>query len=133
MNDSLKLELDSHNSVAESKPDSPFGSAGVLGVAGFVRGTTTVDFSSDFPIVNVVLPAGRTQVEPSDAVVTGSVFQNSFNKSEVQQIQASGRYEFQNNSGLDFGISATEVQNRTAASIFAAEQLGRARHPGGLR
>ena len=55
---------------------------------GFIRGTTTVDFSGDFPILNVVLPTGRTQVEPSDAVVTGSVFQSSFNRSEVQQIQA---------------------------------------------
>jgi TonB-dependent receptor len=124
VNDSLKLELDAHNSVAESQPDSPFGSAGVLGVAGFVRGTTTVDFSKDFPIVNVVLPAGRTEVDPADAVVTGSVFQNSFNRSEVQQIQASGSYEFQNNSGLNFGISTIEVQNRTAASTSQQNNWG---------
>ena len=56
VNDSLSFELDYHDSVAESTPDSEFGSAGVLGVAAFIRGTTTVDFSSDFPILNVALP-----------------------------------------------------------------------------
>ena len=124
VNDSLSFELDYHDSVAESKPDSEFGSAGVLGVAAFIRGTTTVDFSGDFPIVNVVLPAGRTQVEPSDAVVTGSVFQSSFNRSEVQQLQAKGRWEFQNNSGLDFGISTTDVQNRTASAVMQQNNWG---------
>jgi TonB-dependent receptor len=124
VNDSLKFELDFHDSTAESKPDSEFGSAGVLGVAGFIRGTTTVDFSGDFPILNVVLPTGRTQVEPSDAVVTGSVFQSSFNRSEVQQIQANGRWDFQENSGLDFGVAATEVQNRTAAAVMQQNNWG---------
>lgn len=124
VNDKLKLELDAHDSTAESKPDSVFGSAGVLGVAGFVRGTTTVDFSGDFPILNVVMPAGRTQVEPSDAVVTGSVFQSSYNRSEVKQVQAKGSFEFTEHSGLDFGIGATEVQNRTAAAVNQQNNWG---------
>jgi TonB-dependent receptor len=124
VSDKLKFELDAHDSIAESKPDSEFGSAGVLGVAGFVRGTTTVDFSHDFPVLNVVLPAGRTQVDPSDAVVTGSVFQSSFNRSEVQQIQAKGSYEFNERSGLDFGIAATQVENRTAAAVNQQNNWG---------
>jgi TonB-dependent receptor len=121
VNDALSLALDYHNSTAESSPDSEFGSAGVLGVANFIRGTTTIDFSSDFPILNVALPG---PVSPSDAKVTGSVFQSSFNKSEIDQIQASGRWEFGNNSGLDFGISATEVNNRTAAAVMQQNNWG---------
>jgi TonB-dependent receptor len=121
VNDSLSLALDYHDSSAESSPDSDFGSAGVLGVASFIRGTTTVDFSNDFPILNVVLPGA---VDPGDALVTGSVFQSSYNKSEIQQVQASGRWEFQENSGLDFGISATEVQNRTAAAVMQQNNWG---------
>jgi TonB-dependent receptor len=124
VSDKLKFGLDAHDSVAESKPDSPFGSAGVLGVAGFVRGTTTVDFSHDFPVLNVALPAGRTEVDPSDAVVTGSVFQSSFNRSEVKQIQASGSFEFNEHSGLDFGIGTTEVENRTAAAVAQQNNWG---------
>ena len=93
----------------------------MLGVAAFIRGTTTVDFSSDFPILNVALSGAVTR---RDALPTGSVFQSSYNKSEVQQIQASGRWEFQNNSGLDFGIGATEVNNRTAAAVMQQNDWG---------
>ena len=94
VSDNLDLAFDYHNSSAESRPDSPWGSAGVLGVAAFIRGTTTVDFSNKFPILNVQLPPGVTQVAPEHAVVTGSVFQNSYNNSDVEQFQASGRFEF---------------------------------------
>lgn len=120
-NDALKLELDFHNSTAESSPDSEFGSAGVLGVAAFIRGTTTVDFSHDFPILNVALSG---PVTGAAALPTGSVFQSSYNKSEVQQVQASGRWEFQNNSGLDFGVAATEVNNRTASAVMQQNAWG---------
>ena len=80
VNDALTLQLDYHDSTAESSPDSEFGSAGVLGVANFVRGTTTIDFSGDFPILNVALPG---PVSAADAKVTGSVFQSS-----LQQVRS---------------------------------------------
>ena len=115
VNDALKLMFDYHNSSAESRPDSHLGSAGVLGVAAYVRGNTTVDYSGEIPIVNVVLPPGMSAVQAADALVTGSVFQNSYNKSEVEQFQADGRFTFGDYSGLDFGVAATEVNNRTAA------------------
>lgn len=124
VSDNLSLEFDYHNSNAESKPDSPLGSAGVLGVAAYVRGTTTVDYTGEIPIVNVVLPPGMSQVSPADALVTGSVFQNSYNKSEVEQLQAKGRFEFGEYSGLDFGVSATEVRNRSAAAVMQRDTWG---------
>ncbi|MBB1086985.1 TonB-dependent receptor [Lysobacter sp. SG-8] len=124
VNDAFDLEFDYHNSTAEARPDSPWGSAGVLGIAAFLRGTTTVDFSNDFPILNIQLPAGVTQIEPSDAVVTGSVFQNSYNKSEVEQFQAHGQFRFEDYSGLDFGIASTEVNNRTAAAVMQRDTWG---------
>ncbi|HSD17414.1 MAG TPA: TonB-dependent receptor [Thermomonas sp.] len=124
VNDDFDLSLDYHDSSAETRPDSPYGSAGVLGVAAFVRGDTTVDFSGDFPILNVKLPTGVTQVLPSQAVVTGSVFQNAYSKSEVQQLQLKGRYEFGEYSGLDFGVSSTEVENRTAYAFMQRDTWG---------
>ena len=51
-------ELDFHDSIAESGADSPYGSNAVLGVAGFFRGTTTADFTQDFPVMSVALPPG---------------------------------------------------------------------------
>ncbi len=124
VNDDLSLEFDYHNSQAESRPDSPFGSAGVLGVAAYIRGTTTVDYSGDIPIVNVALPDGISQVEASQALVTGSVFQNSYNKSEVEQFQTKGRFEFGDYSGLDFGVALTEVRNRSAAAVMQQDSWG---------
>ena len=59
----------------------------------------------------------QSGVQANQALVTGSVFQNSYNKSEVEQMQAKGRFEFGEYSGLDFGVSAMEVQNRSASSV----------------
>src|SRR5690606_13765020 len=130
VNDALSLDFDYHKAKSESQPDGPYGSAGVLGVAAFVRGTTSVDYSGEIPIVNVVLPPGMDEVSAADAVVTGSVFQNSYNRSEVAQLQARGRFEFGDYSGLDFGVSATEVKNRTAASVMQADNWGGLGSPG---
>ena len=124
VNDSLDLEFDYHDSTAEIGPDSPYGSAGVLGAAAFIRGTTTADFSGDFPIVNIQLPPGVSGVDPSQALVTGSVFQNAYAKSEVEQGQVSGRFEFGDYSGLDFGVAATEVNNRTAYGYMQRDTWG---------
>ena len=124
VNDALSLEFDYHDSSAETRPDSPWGSAGVLGMAAFVRGTTTADFSRDFPVLTVVLPAGVTQVSPSQALVTGSVFQNAYTKSEVEQGQISGRFQLGDYSGLDFGVSSTEVNNRTAYAFMQRDTWG---------
>jgi TonB-dependent receptor len=128
--DSLNLALDYHDSQAESGADSPYGSSGVLGTAAFIRGTTTVDFSRDFPVLNVQLPAGMTEISPAAMLVTGSTFRNSYMKSEVQQLQLTGDFEFENYSRLDFGVSATEVKNRSAFSNVQLDTWGGATNAG---
>lgn len=122
VNDALDLSFDVHNAESESRPDSPYGSAGVLGVAAFVRGTTTVDYSGDLPIINIALPPGGVQA--SDALVTGSVFQNSYNKSKVQQYQGRGTFRFADYSALDFGVGHTQVENRSASAIMQRNSWG---------
>lgn len=112
--DQLNLALDYHDSTATSGADSPWGSSGVLGTAGFFRGTTTVDFSGEFPILNVQLPPGMATIDPSRMLVTGSTFRNSYMKSQVEQLQLDGDFVFENYSRLDFGVAATEVNNRSA-------------------
>lgn len=112
--DSLGFELDVHKSTAETSPDSPYGSGGTLGTAAFIRGRTTADFSGDFPILTVEYPPGYTAPRPSDMLVTGSVFHRSYMKSEIEQVQARGNFRFGDYSRLDFGVSATEANNRTA-------------------
>ncbi|WP_058835820.1 TonB-dependent receptor [Luteimonas abyssi] len=130
VNDALSMAFDYHNSRAESQPDSPYGSAGVLGTAVFQRGRTSVDYSGDLPILTIELPPGVDSIDPSQAVVTGSVFQNSYNRSEVEQFQASGRFQFENYSSLDFGISTAEVNNRSAAAVMQRDTWGGLGSPG---
>jgi TonB-dependent receptor len=112
--DRLGLEFDFHDSIATSGADSPFGSNAVLGVATFDRGTTTGDFSKDFPVISVVLPNGRTNIDPALAQVTGSSFRNSYTKAEVQQERLGGNFKITDSSKLDFGVTLTEVNNRSA-------------------
>ncbi|GHA79129.1 TonB-dependent receptor [Cognatilysobacter bugurensis] len=127
--DQLNLALDYHNSSAVSGADSPWGSSGVLGAAGFFRGTTSVDFSGDFPILNVQLPPGLNQIDPSAMQVTGSTFRNSYMRSEVEQVQLDGDFLFEDYSRLDFGVAATEVNNRSAFANVQLDTWGGATSP----
>ena len=129
VNDSLSLELDYHDSQATSGADSPFGSNAVVGTAGFFRGTTTVDFSRPFPVLNVALPAGLSQIDPAGMLVTGSSFRNSYMKAEVEQLQARGSFEFEDYSQLDFGVTTTDVNNRSAFSNVQLDTWGGATSP----
>lgn len=128
--DSFGLQLDYHDSTAESGADSPYGSNAVLGVAGFYRGTTTADFTQDFPVMSVVLPLGFTGINAGLMQVTGSAFRNSYMKSDIEQGQLSGDFEFGEASRLDFGVALTEVNNRSAFSNVQQDSWGGATNPG---
>ena len=129
--DQLRLELDTHSSSATSGSDSPYGSNAVLGTAGFFRGTTTVDFSRDFPVLSVDLPPGLNgNIDPAGMMVTGSSFRNSYMKSEIDQTQLRGQFEFGDFSGLDFGLAVTDVDNRSAFSNVQRDTWGGATNAG---
>jgi TonB-dependent receptor len=122
--DDLSLTFDYHNSDAESGPDSPFGSNAVLGAAAFVRGDTTANFGGEFPVLSIALPAGQTGLDPSQMLVTGSAFRNSFMKSEIEQLQLTGDYAFDEVSSLDFGFVMTDVNNRSAFQNVQRDSWG---------
>ncbi|KRG71480.1 TonB-dependent receptor [Pseudoxanthomonas dokdonensis] len=128
--DNLNLYFDYHNSSSETGADSPLGSSGVLGTAGFFRGTTSVDFSGDLPLLNMGLPAGTTAIDASKMMVSGSSFRNSYMKSEVEQSQFGGDLYFEGGSKLDFGVGYTEVNNRSAYSNVQLDTWGGATNPG---
>lgn len=126
--DNFGLSFDFHDSDAESGPDSPYGSNATLGVAGFYRGTTTVDFTEDFPVLSVDLPPGQNGIDPAQMLVTGSSFRNSYMKAEIQQAQLNGHYDFPiaflDDSRLDFGVAATDVKNRSAYANVQQDSWG---------
>lgn len=120
VNSDIRLELDAHKSSAESKPDSPFGSANVLGTASFSRGTTSVDFSKDFPVMSI---AGADFARAPQQV-TGSVFENGYVKSEIDQVQAHGSWKMLEASELRFGLANTVADNRSAFSVQQRDTWG---------
>jgi len=122
--DRLGFVFDYHNSSAESGKDNRYGSNSTLGAACFCRGTTTVDFSSDFPVLSIVLPPGMTELDPSMMVTTGSSFRNSYMKSEIEQAQLGGQFAFNDDSSLNFGVMLTTVDNRSAFSNVQQDNWG---------
>jgi len=116
LNDALDLAVDWHKSRAQALPYGLYGTDGFLGTSSLVRRTTTVDFSHDFPILNMELAPGIAQLGPEHAMLGSSVFQGSYNWSEVMQWQASGTFRFSGYQALDFGVSNTKVNNKSAAS-----------------
>ena len=124
LSDSVGLEFDYHDSDAESGADSPFGSNAVIGTAGFYRGTSTVDFSGDFPVLSIDLPDGQTGIDASQMLITGRSFRNSFMRSEVEQIRLSGDFNYDDGGTLDFGVMSTDVKNRSAFSNVQTDSWG---------
>ncbi len=113
----LKFDFDMHKSSATSGADDPLGTSVVIGTAMFNRGETQVDFSNKFPVLSIKdAPLNASLME-----LQGSVFSNSYQKNEVQQLQANGQWNINGDSNLDFGVSLTEVKNRSA---FANVQRG---------
>jgi TonB-dependent receptor len=118
--DKLRFEFDAHSSSAESGADSPFGSNNSLGTASFNRATTAVDFTRDFPVLSIY----DSNIDPALMQVTGSSFRNSYMKSEVDQGQLKGQFKVDDVSRLDFGLSLTKVNNRSAFSNVQQDDWG---------
>ncbi|UAA40813.1 TonB-dependent receptor [Paraneptunicella aestuarii] len=125
VSDNLNLVFDAHSSSAESSPDSPLGSNNVLSAAAFVRASTTGYFGSELPVLQLAYPDGET-LDPSDMRITGSSFRNSMMRNEIDQFQIQGEYVLDDGivQKIDFGISLTDVNNRSAFSNVQRDTWG---------
>ena len=103
----LKLNLDAHHSTAVSERDSPFGTNNDMGTATFNRATTSVDFTNYMPILTV----GTVGTSPHQ--VSGSWFQDAYQKMDVDQVQVGGKLSLLESSNLNFGLASTKVKNRS--------------------
>ncbi|WP_065187519.1 TonB-dependent receptor [Shewanella woodyi] len=110
VSENLSLALDYHDSYAERTPNSPNGSSSLLSTAAFVRTSAATDFTGDVPVLAV---GGGNAVRPQDMRVTGSVFTNAINRSEIEQLQISGSYDLEEAGTIDFGIAMTDVNNHS--------------------
>ncbi|GGD07562.1 TonB-dependent receptor [Aquisalinus flavus] len=124
--DNLSFELDVHDSSAESGNDSPFGTAGVLGTADFSLNYQGVDFSSDLPTLSLGWEDPFTDISADRMRATGATIQDSFIRTEIQQIQLVSTYEFDNSivRSVDFGVSSTTNDYRSTFSNNQRDSWG---------
>jgi TonB-dependent receptor len=122
----LKFALDVHSSSATTGADSPWGSGNNMNAASFSRGKTVVDYSNqNFPVL--MIAGADFTAAPLQA--TGSWFQDGYQRMEINQAQASGQYKLEDSSRLNFGLSATDVKNRTTFSQVQNDTWGGATKP----
>ncbi len=126
VNDNLNLAFDMQKSSAESQPDSPYGNSATLSTASWQRAKTTVDFSQDFPVLTIGYDEGEDGLDSDNMRSTGSSFRNSYMKSEIDQLQLSGEYVFDDGivESINFGIGRTEVNNRSAFRNIQRDSWG---------
>lgn len=116
----LRLEFDTHHSTAESGADSPFGTSNVLSTASFSRGNTTGNFTETFPVLSI--EGANFAAAPQQ--VTGSVFENSYQKATIDQYQVKGKLKVRESSNLNFGLSLIELENRSTFSVVQRDTWG---------
>jgi TonB-dependent receptor len=129
--DRLSLEFDFHNSSAEVEPDSPLGSSMSLAITSGLRASTSSDWTSDLPILNVGLLNG-TPITANDMLIGGSVFTNRWNEMDLQQTKLSGEFELNDTASINFGIQKTDVDNRNASTTVQRDTWGGVGAPGDI-
>jgi TonB-dependent receptor len=106
---SLRLNFDAHHSTAEAKKDSPYGSNNDLATVSFSRGTSSLDFSNEMPVLSI---QGADFVRAPHQV-SGSWFQDGLNKMKIDQVQAGGNLKLMEASNLNFGLGYVKVDNHS--------------------
>ncbi|MBY6192024.1 TonB-dependent receptor [Microbulbifer agarilyticus] len=129
VNDRLSLAFDASFSDAERRPDSPWGSSALLSTTAFVRTSAITDFTGERPMLSV---GGGNEVQASDMEVTGSVFTNSRDRSDIEAYRFSGNFELNESSDIDFGISLQEVSNHSQMAVVQRDAWAGAGDPSDL-
>ena len=123
--DQLSLMFDYHDSSAEQRADSPFGSASQLAIAAFSRDKTTTYFDrGELPVLSLDL---ADSLSSDDMIVTGSVFANDYARMDIEQSRFGGSFDFDPDGfvkSVDFGVAFTEVNNRSASAVVQRDAWG---------
>jgi len=121
----LRLNFDAHRSTAVSQKDSPFGSNNDLATVSFSRGNTGVDFTNEMPVLSIK----DADFVRAPMQVSGSWFQDGYQKMKIDQVQAGGKWSLLEASTLNFGLAATNVNNRSAFQQVQRDTWGGATTP----
>lgn len=126
VSDTLSLELDYHDSSAESKPTNPYGTSVSVGTAVFGVAMQGLDFSEELPVLYYDAAPGMDPADASNIFATGNAFRNAYQRSDIEQFQLRGSYrpEIDFVESLDFGVSATENRVRSAYGFLQNDWWG---------
>ena len=114
--ENLSLVFDYNRSSSESKPNSEYGSNNDIGTAAIQLAGQGIDFSGGLPIMSVTGQTDQaTLFSSASRQFTGNVFRYAYMKSDIDQGQVHGSYDFTNNDtvndyidSIDFGVSIIE-------------------------
>jgi TonB-dependent receptor len=135
LTDRLSLEVDYHDSSAETGANSPNGTSSLITMASFNKVGQTIITGFELPILSLNLNSGGEANRPlykDDMRITGSVFNNAAAWMDLEQAKLAGRFEFSDSSSIDFGVQTTDVSNRAVSSALLLENWGGITDPGAI-
>ncbi len=135
LTDRLSLELDYHDSSAESGANGPNGTSSLITMATFNKVGQSFITGYELPIFSNNLNSGGEENRPlyaNDMILTGSVFTNGASLMELDQAKIAGSFEFTDQSSIDFGVQTTEVDNRSVFSVVQLDNWGGIGEPGDI-
>ncbi len=135
LNDRLSLELDYHDSSAETGANGPNGTSSLITMASFNKVGQSILTGYELPIMVLDLNSGGETNRPlykNDMLITGSVFGNDAAQMDVKQTKIAGSFSdlFFEDSSIDFGVQMTEVNNRSVNSNVQLDNWGGITEPG---
>ena len=133
--DRLRLELDYHDSSAESGANGPNGTSSLITMASFNKVGQSFITGYELPIFSNNLNSGGEENRPlyrNDMILTGSVFTNGASWMDLEQAKIAGSFDFNDEHSIDFGVQTTEVDNRSVFSVVQLDNWGGIGQPGDL-
>lgn len=123
VNDDLTLHFDLHNSTAEGRPDSPYGTWTNLGLGANVARGQGVDFTGEFPIMMLDFDdVSRTNLNGNGVLdqddVGTSILDMNFasQETEITQARIDGSYVMDTGS-INFGIESRAMESTSLQSL----------------
>ena len=133
--DRLRLELDYHDSSAESGANGPNGTGSLITMASFNKVGQSFITGYELPIFSNNLNSGGEENRPlyaNDMLLTGSSFTNGASWMDLEQAKFAGSFEFTDEQSIDFGVQTTEVTNRSVFSFVNLDNWGGIGAPGDI-
>lgn len=117
VSDALTLELDYHDSSAETGANSPYGTSANLAVNAYTRDRTVTYFGDQLPVLELGFSA---PLEADQMTAAGSVFTNEQQRMDIEQAKIAAAFHPDADfvSTIDFGIQMTEIDNRAISAVI---------------